>query len=248
MKTAATSVRASSSRGHERHPCPRAPRARASAISPLYHRFDMYVPPAFREDRPDVIEAFLRAHPLATVVTSGAPGVLATPVPLLLEDGVLHGHVARANPHWRDLQGDALAIFHGPDFYVTPRWYAEKERTGRVVPTWNYIAVHVYGEARTWDDTGALRSFLERLTAAHEGTAERPWHVSDAPHDYIENLLGAIVGFSITIRRIEGKWKLNQNRSDADRAGVIAGLEGAGAGGHADLMRGGSDPNSGGSS
>lgn len=197
----------------------------------------MYVPPAFREDRPEVLRDFLRAHPLATVVTSGSQGLLATHAPLLLEDGVLHGHLARANPHWRDLDGNALAIFHGPNFYVTPRWYAEKERSGRVVPTWNYVAVHVYGQARTWHDPSELLPFLERLTATHESELERPWRITDAPPEYIANLLQAIVGFSITIDRMEGKWKLNQNRSEEDRAGVIAGLEHAGAASDAELMR-----------
>lgn len=197
----------------------------------------MYAPPAFREDRPDVLDDFIRAHPLATVVTAGSQGLMATPVPLLLEGETLHGHVARANPHWRDLNGAALAIFHGPDFYVTPRWYPEKERSGRVVPTWNYVAVHVHGTAHTWDDRAALRGFVERLTTVHEAGREQPWHVDDAPHDYIENLLGAIVGFSIAIGRIEGKWKLNQNRSAADRDGVVQALEQSGHADLAELMR-----------
>ena len=199
----------------------------------------MYVPTAFAEQRPEVLHDLFRAQPLATVVTSGAQGLLATPVPLLLDENgrELHGHFARANPHWRDLDGEVLAIFNGPDFYVTPQWYIEKQRSGRVVPTWNYVAVHVYGRACTWDDPAQLRAFLRRLTDTHEHGLDQPWSIDDAPADYIDNLLRTIVGFTIRIERTEGKWKLNQNRSDEDRAGVIAGLETAGAHDLAELMR-----------
>jgi len=145
---------------------------------------------------------------------------------------VLLGHVARANPHSRCVANgpiSALVIFTGPNAYVTPSWYAAKAETGRVVPTWNYVAVHVYGTLQAHDDAEFLRAHLETLTRQHEGTRPEPWHVTDAPADFIAQQMKAIVAVTLRIERLEGKWKMSQNRSDADVAGVIQGLSSSAA-------------------
>lgn len=149
-----------------------------------------------------------------------AAGIEATHVPLLLEDGVLRGHVARANPIWRDAAGEALAIFQGPQRYISPNFYATKSSDPRVVPTWNYVAVHAYGTLRSFDDAVELLRVVTALTDTFEAGSEHPWRVSDAPAEYIDKMLGAIVGIEIPIARIEGKWKLSQNRPAEDRASV----------------------------
>lgn len=190
----------------------------------------MYLPPHFRiEDRAE-IAGLIRAAPLASLVTSGADGLIASPLPLLLDEnegvlGTLYGHLARANPQWQArTSGEAMAIFMGPDAYVTPSWYASKAEHGRVVPTWNYVAVHVYGEVEFFDDQARLLDVVTRLTNRHEqGRAER-WQVSDAPEKFIEAQLRAIVGIKLTVTRIDAKRKMSQNRSAEDRAGVAAGL------------------------
>jgi transcriptional regulator len=191
----------------------------------------MYVPAAYAETRPDVLRAFLREHPLATLVTHGPEGLFATPVPMLLDagdgaEGTLLAHVARANPHWRLLAAGApaLAVFGGPGAYVSPDWYPNKHATGRDVPTWNYATVHVHGIATTFDDPDELLALLERLTDRHEAGRATPWRVADAPADYIRQQLRAIVGIRLPIARIEGKFKLSQNRNAADRQGARAGL------------------------
>jgi transcriptional regulator len=185
----------------------------------------MYIPPAFNETRPDVLQAFLRRNPLATLVTNGTDGLFATPVPMLFDadgpEGTLLAHVARANPHWRLLgQGAAsLAVFGGPGAYVSPDWYPNKHATGRDV---------VHGTATTFDDPDELLALLERLTDAQEAGRATPWRVSDAPADYIRQQLRAIVGVRLAITRIEGKFKLSQNRAAADRHGARAGLAASG--------------------
>src|SRR5690349_15617024 len=180
----------------------------------------MYLPNSFAERDVPTLFAFMEAHPLATLVTSSATGLFATHLPLVLDRaagpmGTLFGHVARANPHSRyatEGAPEALVIFSGPDAYITPEWYRTKQETGRVVPTWNYIAVHAYGALRLHDDPAFLRPHLERLTHQHEGSRPTPWHVSDAPADYIDQQLKAIVGVELVISRLEGKWKMSQNR------------------------------------
>ncbi|MEX2298501.1 MAG: FMN-binding negative transcriptional regulator [Dongiaceae bacterium] len=191
----------------------------------------MYNPPHFRIEERDQQHAFMAAHPLTQLVTETEAGIVANPVPLLHRPspeplGTLRGHLARANPQWRDSRLDrpALAIFQGPHAYVSPSWYAEKAATGRVVPTWNYSVLHVYGRLAIHDDPAWLRAFLTDLTARHESGRNPPWAITDAPADYIERQLKGIVGFEMTIERIEAKAKLSQNRSEADRNGVIAGL------------------------
>ena len=193
----------------------------------------MYTPHSFAEDDLSTLFSFIEEHPLAAVVTgSMAEGLLATHLPLVLDRasgarGTLIGHFARANPHSRALTGgplEALVIFTGPNAYITPEWYRTKEETGRVVPTWNYVAVHAYGVLRLNDDPRSLRDHLEMLTHRHEADRARPWHVTDAPEDYIAQQMKAIVRVDLQIDRLEGKWKMSQNRSDADIAGVIRGL------------------------
>ena len=191
----------------------------------------MYRPSHFTQPDARALQALMRDHPLATLITHGAQGLDANPVPLLwLDDGsaqgLLRGHVARANPVWRDTpQGsEVLAVFHGPDAYISPNWYATKRETGAVVPTWNYAVVHARGPLRVVDDVAWLRELVTALTRRHEAAQPRPWAVGDAPPDYIERMLGAIVGIEIPINRIEGKWKVSQNKADAERAGVVDGL------------------------
>lgn len=191
----------------------------------------MYIPPSNAEHRPEVMLDYMEAHPLAALVTSSSAGLIATHLPLLVDRtrgalATLAGHVARANPQQRQARdGDeALVIFSGDDSYVTPAFYPSKARDGKVVPTWNYVAVHAYGTLRFVSDPAALRRHLEALTSHHEASRDRPWSVSDAPTSYIDQQLGAIVGVEIEIARLEGKWKMSQNRSAEDIAGVIAGL------------------------
>jgi len=193
----------------------------------------MYIPSSFAERDLPTLLAFIEAHPFATLVTSSpADGLLATHLPLVLDRaagamGTLFGHVARANPHSRsapDEPVEALVIFSGPDAYITPGWYPTKQETGRVVPTWNYVAVHAYGSLRLRDDPQFLRGHLEALTRRHEADRPHPWHVSDAPDDYIAQQMKAIVGMELRIERLDGKWKMSQNRPEADIDGVVHGL------------------------
>jgi transcriptional regulator len=190
----------------------------------------MYTPPAFRDDDRDSLIATIRAARLANFVTATADGPLATPLPLFLdesegEQGVIYGHLARANQQWRvPTLGDALAVFMGPDAYVTPSWYATKLETGKVVPTWNYVAVQARGPVEFFDDPDRLLDVVKRLTDLHEGGRASPWAVSDAPPDFVRAQIRGIVGLRMPIARLEGKRKMSQNRSAADRAGVAAGL------------------------
>lgn len=194
----------------------------------------MYTPPAFREDDQAEIAAIMRAARLPILVTMGDE-LFATHLPLIHDPepaphGRLIGHVAKANPQWRnfDPAHPALAIFQAHDAYITPSWYATKRETGRVVPTWNYQAVHAYGRLEAIEDADALHGIVSRLTARHEAKRAHPWQVTDAPADYIQAQLKGIVGIVMTIDRLIGKQKLSQNRNRADREGVAAGLDAAG--------------------
>ena len=192
----------------------------------------MYVPPAFREDRPEALHAAMRAATLPILVTLGADGMVASHVPMLLDaaagrHGTLIGHLARANPQ-AGTSGEALAIFTGPDAYVSPSLYPSKMVDEKVVPTWNYVAVHAAGPITFFEDAARILDVVTRLTEREEGKRERPWAVSDAPDDFVAGMLRAIIGFTIPIARLEGKWKMSQNRQPADRAGVRAGMEAAG--------------------
>lgn len=187
----------------------------------------MYQPAHHRQDDFAAQAALIRARPLGLLITRGAGGLNANPIPFLLADNDgpprLVAHMARANPQWRE-EGEALVVFTDADAYVTPSWYATKKETGKVVPTWNYATVHVHGTLRAIDDRDWLRAQVEALTKTHEAGRADPWAVSDAPDDYVEQMLRAIVGVEIAISRIEGKWKVSQNRPAEDRAGVVVGL------------------------
>ena len=190
----------------------------------------MYIPPAFKNDDIESIRATIRGARLANLVTATSEGPIATPLPLFLEEsegehGVLYGHLAKANPQWRlPTTGDALAIFMGPEAYVTPSWYATKQETGKVVPTWNYVAVHAYGPVEFFQEPERLLDVVTRLTNKHEGSRAKPWAVSDAPADFIAAQLRGIVGLRIPVTRFESKRKMSQNRPEADRVGVVVGL------------------------
>ena len=195
----------------------------------------MYVPPHFREDQVPVLHDFIRAAPLATLVSSTPAGLFASHLPLLINPepapfGTLSGHLARANPHWKEAAPgvEALAVFTGPGAYITPAWYATKQETGKVVPTWNYAAVHAYGTLRFFEDEASLLKLVTRLTETHEAKRAEPWAVSDAPPDFVRGMLRAIVGFELTVTRLEGKWKMSQNRPPADVPRVVEGLRHAG--------------------
>lgn len=193
----------------------------------------MYIPASFRESRIEVLHDFMRAHPFGLLVSGGAGGLQATPLPFLLDiDGgqaTLRAHLARANPHWQELActGECLVVFQGEQGYVTPSWYASKAATGKVVPTWNYAAVHAWGRPAVVEDAAWLRRQVDALTQGQEARRAQPWAVGDAPADYLAAQMQAIVGIEIPIARIEGKWKMSQNRDEADRRGVVAGLRDA---------------------
>jgi len=195
----------------------------------------MYIPAHFAEPRVEVMHDLIRAHPLSTLVTLSPSGLDANHLPFHLSGepaplGTLRGHVARANPLWREIvQGaDVLAIFQGPHAYITPSWYPTKAETGKVVPTWNYAVVHAHGKLRVLDDAVWLRAHLAALTAHNEQPFAPPWQPSDAPPDYIEKLMAAVVGIEITITRLCGKWKTSQNQPPKNQAGVVQGLEASG--------------------
>ena len=184
----------------------------------------MYVPAAFAVPPSDV-EQLLQHHGAADLITPTASGLLATFLPFLWTGSSLQGHVARNNPHWSTpATGDSLVIVRGPDAYVTPRWYASKAEHGRVVPTWNYVTVHVHGRLVVHDDIDWLRSLVGRLTDKHEAFSPEPWAVDDAPERFVAGQLRAIVGVELLVDRIEAKAKLSQNRPEADVEGVVAGL------------------------
>jgi transcriptional regulator len=190
----------------------------------------MYLPPLFREDALEAQHALIRAHPLGLLITAGPGGLMANPVPFVLYDegerGVLRVHLARANPQWREVAAvdSCLTVFQGPQAYITPSWYATKQETGKVVPTWNFVTVHAWGKPTVMDDAAWLRRQVDDLTAEREGKRAQPWQVDDAPPDFVKSQLKGIIGIEIPITRIEGKWKVSQNRPEADRRGVVAGL------------------------
>ena len=195
----------------------------------------MYTPKHFEETRTEVLHQLVRTHPLATLVTLSPDGLVANYVPLLYRPssaglGALVGHVARANPVWNatNFEVPVLALFQGPQLYISPSLYATKHEHGKVVPTWNYAAVHAYGELRVIDDPQWIYAQISALTAANEAALPQPWAVTDAPADYIEKMLGAIVGIEISITRLLGKWKVSQNQPAVNQASLIAALEKAG--------------------
>ena len=194
----------------------------------------MYLPAHFNESRPDVMRALMRSHPLSTLVTQCESGLVANHVPVQTLDepaplGCIRGHIARANPLWREYRDgtQALAIFQGPQVYVSPSFYPSKAQTGEVVPTWNYAVVHASGTLRFIQDTAWLRDFVSGLTAAHEQARATPWKIDDAPAPYIDKMLSLIVGFEFAITALSGKWKVSQNRTQADQRGVISSLQNA---------------------
>ncbi|HET9447537.1 MAG TPA: FMN-binding negative transcriptional regulator [Steroidobacteraceae bacterium] len=202
----------------------------------------MYVPRHFAETRVEVLHDLIRRYPLGILVVAGSDGLDATHVPFEISPepapfGTLRCHVARANPVWRQLSADreVMVVFQGEQGYVSPSWYVAKQEHGKVVPTWDYVAVHAYGAAEAVHDAAWLRRMVEDLTNRHEQGRADPWRVSDAPAEYVEKLIGAIVGVQIPVTRLIGKYKLSQNRSVADRQGVVAGLERDGAKGQADV-------------
>ncbi len=206
----------------------------------------MYIPPHFAENRIPVLHAAIRAAGLATLVTTGPDGLIASPLPLMLDPqagpfGTLYGHLAKANPQWRshDPAVEALAIFMGADAYITPSWYETKRETGKVVPTWNYITIHAYGTAQFFEDATHLLDVVTRLTARHEAGRPSPWAPDDAPAPFIQSQLKGIVGFELPITRLQGKWKMSQNRTLPDREGVVAGLRAAGEHAVAELVEAG---------
>ena len=187
----------------------------------------MYIPPAFRVDDIADIHRAIREARSATLVTATKEGLMGTPLPMLLNEGegpngTLYAHVARANPQWKlTPSGEAMAIFAGPEAYVSPSWYATKQETHKVVPTWNYVAVHAYGPVEFFDDADRLLDVITRLTDLHEHARKDRWAVADAPADFIKAQLKGIVGLRMPITRLDGKRKMSQNRNPADRAGVI---------------------------
>ena len=193
----------------------------------------MYLPQHFEQKDPAALAALMREQPLATLVTlqDGEPTADHIPLEYDAASRTLRGHVARANPLWRVAAGQpVLAVFGGAQAYISPGWYATKAETHKVVPTWNYAVVHAHGRLRAVDDAAWVLDFVTRLTARNEASLARPWAVADAPPDFVQQMLRAIVGIEIPVERLIGKWKLSQNRSEADRSGVIAGLAGLATG------------------
>ena len=191
----------------------------------------MYLPKQFEETRTDVLHSLMRERSFAALVVMTNEGLSVDHIPFLVDEtsgalGVLRGHVSRANPILGATlaDADAVAIFSGPDHYITPSWYATKKETGKVVPTWNYVVVHAHGRLRFIDDAQWVRGHVNQLTHRHEAAREAHWKVSDAPEDYVAKLINGIVGVEMTIRRLAGKWKLGQNRPDSDQRGVLDGL------------------------
>lgn len=195
----------------------------------------MYQPPHFREDRREVQHALIQDHSLGLLITAGPEGLQANFIPFLIdarasERGTLRAHLARANPQLRELAAvvECLVVFQGPQTYVSPSLYPTKQETGKVVPTWNYITVHAWGRPQVMDDAAWIRSQVDDLTRHKEAARAAPWQVADAPESFLAAQIKGIVGLEIPIARIEGKWKVSQNRNAADQAGVAAGLRGSG--------------------
>ncbi len=195
----------------------------------------MYQPAYHREDDLAKQHALILARPLGLLITNGQGGLTANPVPFRLHPslsklGTLRAHLARANPQWRDAESlrEVLVVFQDTDAYITPSWYETKRESGKVVPTWNYATVHAYGAVRVIEEREWLRQLVDDLTSTHEAGRVAPWAVADAPAEYIDQMMLAIVGIEINISRIEGKWKVSQNRSAEDRAGIVTGLRATG--------------------
>ena len=191
----------------------------------------MYIPRHNEEKRVSAMHSLIVSRPLGTLVTLGASGLFASHIPMILEDdgsqfGVLKGHISRANTQWQDFVPtvDALAIFAGHQHYITPNWYPGTREHGKEVPTWNYVVVHAYGPLKIIQDDHWLLTNVEKLTNIHEAASPSPWKVSDAPEDFIESQLKGIVGLELPIQRLEGKWKVSQNRTERERNGVVNGL------------------------
>ena len=191
----------------------------------------MYLPSHFAETRVPVLHEAIRRTAVGTLVTLGTEGLEASHVPMLIDPdpapfGTLRGHIARGNPQWKRYDGkmEALVTFLGPNLYVTPSWYETKRQTGKVVPTWNYATVHAHGRLTLVDDPAWLRAQIESLTQSQEGPRQASWQVADAPTDFLRAQIKGIVGIEIEITRLEGKWKVSQNRPLADRTGVASGL------------------------
>jgi len=188
----------------------------------------MYMPAHFEESRPEVLHRLMRAHPLATWIVSGGQSLEVNHVPFLIDTtrgahGTLIGHVARANPVWQRL-GTSVAVFQGPQAYVSPNFYPSKRAHGKVVPTWNYAVVHAHGMPRAIESPDEVLAIVTQLTQTHEASSAVPWKVSDAPAEFVDQMLKAIVGIEMPIERLEGKWKVSQNRALPDRLGTVAGL------------------------
>ena len=203
----------------------------------------MYVPKPFQEHRVDVLHAAMREIGAAAIVGQDANGLVATHAPVELASepepfGTIRIHFARANPHARAIKDvqELLLIFQGPQGYITPSWYPSKQMTGKVVPTWNYVAIHAYGKATVFEDAIKLKAHLTALTDRFESGYDLPWKINDAPQKFIDGMCHAIIGFEITIDRIEGKWKASQNKASDDRIGVVNGLRTQGDRAMADLV------------
>lgn len=204
----------------------------------------MYTPPAFREDRPEILEALIRAHPLATLVTAGAEGLIANLLPFFLvatpQGDVLRAHMAKANEQLASLRdgAEALVIFQGPQAYITPAWYPTKKEHGKAVPTWNYVVVQVWGRPQVIEDPDWLLAQISELTRRQESGRSDPWAVTDAPADYVAAQIRGIAGVEIPVSRIEGKWKASQNQPEANRQGVVQGLRAIAAEAMATIVEG----------
>jgi transcriptional regulator len=194
----------------------------------------MYLPSHFREDRIEVLHQLIREHSLAALVTVGQQGLMASHLPMVIDPepapwGTLRGHMARANQQWRESKPEvpALAIFQGPAAYVSPSWYPTKRETGWVVPTYNYVVVHARGQLHFVDDPARLEKHLRILTAHHEAAFSEQWSIDEAPREFIESQMKSIVALELPIARLEGKWKVSQNRPASDRAAVASALRAA---------------------
>jgi transcriptional regulator len=188
----------------------------------------MYAPNHFDETRPEMLRGLIAQHPLGAVVVNGAEGLVASHIPFELAPptpdapfGVLRAHVARANPLWRH-DGEAMVIFQGPSAYVSPSLYEEKPISGKVVPTWNYAVVHTHGTLRAIEDPAWILALLGRLTDTHEAGRAMPWKVEEAPREWLEKIMKAIIGIEIPLQRMQGTWKLSQNRSQNDQRMIAA--------------------------
>lgn len=195
----------------------------------------MYIPKHFEQPSVEAMHALISANLFATLVTYGSEGLCANHIPIELHEepkpyGTLVGHVARANPVWREAANnhEAMVIFQGANTYITPSWYPSKTESGRVVPTWNYAVVHAHGYIRVIDDTQWVKTHIEKLINRQETSFSHPWAISDAPREFIEKLITGVVGIEIPITRLVGKWKVSQNQSESDREGVVRGLRSLG--------------------